>query len=102
MPRNRLPGTLLLALLSVSLLRPASAPAAPRDLNTAGTAIHPPKPDPAISKALASIDSPEIEHTIKTLVAFHTRSTLSSMEPDLPPGRGINAAADWIESEFKR
>jgi len=27
---------------------------------------------------------------------------LSSMEQDLPAGQGINAAADWIEAEFKR
>jgi len=73
-----------------------------RDLDTAGAAIRPPKPDPAISKALAAISTTDIEHTIKTLVAFHTRSTLSSMEKDLPAGQGINAAADWIESEFKR
>ena len=37
---------------------------------------------------------------IKTLVGFGTRNTLSSMETDLPPGQGINAAADWIEAQF--
>jgi hypothetical protein len=76
--------------------------ASARDLDTAGLPIRPGKPDPAIAKALDTISTPEIEHTIKTLVAFHTRSTLSSMEQDLPAGQGINAAADWIESEFKR
>ena len=38
---------------------------------------------------------------IAKLVSFGTRSTLSSMDTDLPPGQGISAAADWIESEFK-
>ena len=42
----------------------------------------------------------QIEQTIKTLVGFGTRSTLSSMETDLPPGQGINAAADWIAGQF--
>jgi len=73
-----------------------------RDLDTAGVAIRSGRPDPAISKALDVISTTDIEHTIKTLVGFHTRSTLSSMEPDLPAGQGINAAADWVESEFKR
>jgi len=103
MSRNRLPGKVVLALLAA-----AASFASARDLDTAGAPIRPAKPDPAISKALAAISTSEIEHTIKTLVAFHTRSTLSSMEQDLPAGqglaagKGINAAADWIESEFKR
>jgi hypothetical protein len=104
----------VLALLAAADLQPAAAFASARDLDTAGAPIRPAKPDPAISKALAAIATSEIEHTIKTLVAFHTRSTLSSMEKDLPAGaghaagaalaagEGINAAADWIESEFKR
>jgi len=98
---ERSPGTAVLVLLAAIILQPASALAATRDLNNAGAPIHPAKPDPAISKALAGINPGEIENTIKTLVAFHTRSTLSSME-NLPPGQGINAAADWIEAEFKR
>lgn len=59
------------------------------------------KPDPAIANALTRIDPEHIEETIKTLVGFGTRSTLSSMETDLQAGQGINAAADWIESQFK-
>src|SRR6202000_217688 len=39
---------------------------------------------------------------IETLVSFHTRNTLSSVEKDLPAGQGVSAAADWIDSEFKR
>lgn len=58
------------------------------------------RPDPAISKALATIEAVHIEQTIKTLVGFGTRNTLSSMETDLPKGQGINPAADWIESQF--
>jgi hypothetical protein len=98
---ERSPGTAVLVLLAATLFEPAGLLAAARDLDSAGVPIHSARPDPAISKALAGITPSEIESTIKTLVAFHTRSTLSSME-SLPPGQGINAAADWIESEFKR
>src|SRR5690242_17666673 len=73
-----------------------------RDLDVAGAPVPPAKPDPAIAKALATISASEIEHTIRSLVAFHTRNTLSSIEKDLPPGQGINAAAAWIEAEYKR
>ena len=41
-----------------------------------------------------------MEETIKTLVGFGTRNSLSSMEIELPAGQGINAAADWIEQQF--
>ncbi len=58
--------------------------------------------DAAISRALARISPAQIQHTIATLVAFHNRSTLSSMDTDLPPGTGVSAAADWIEAQFKQ
>ena len=64
------------------------------------TAVGPAPVDPAISRALTAIKPQQIEETIKTLVGFGTRSTLSSMETDLPPGQGINAAADWIAGQF--
>src|SRR5579871_2342420 len=57
--------------------------------------------DPAIVKALASIKAQSIQQTINSLVSFGTRSTLSSMETDLPAGQGINAAADWIAAQFE-
>jgi len=87
--------------LLLALCLPAAAVAA-RDLDVAGAPIRPAKPDAAIAKALDQVSVSEIEHTIRTLVAFHTRSTLSSMEQGLPAGQGINAAADWIEAQLKR
>lgn len=57
--------------------------------------------DPAIARAIATIKPRQIEETIKTLVGFGTRNTLTSMETDLPPGQGINAAADWIAGQFE-
>jgi len=56
--------------------------------------------DPAIARALASITPAQIDQTVNSLVSFGTRNTSSSMDTDLPPGRGINAAADWIAGQF--
>jgi hypothetical protein len=60
-----------------------------------------PSADPAIASALRAISPEAIHADIAKLVSFGTRSTLSSMDTDLPPGQGINAAADWVESEFR-
>ena len=58
-------------------------------------------PDPAIVGAMAQVSAAHIRQTIETLVGFGTRSTLSSMETDLPPGTGATAAADWIFAQFE-
>ena len=59
------------------------------------------KADPQIAAAIHGISPAKVKEDIAKLVSFGTRSTLSSMDTDLPPGHGINVAADWIESEFK-
>ena len=84
-------------LFSVATLNCAAQP----DFLRYGSPLSPAKPDTAIAGAIATIKSAHIEETIKTLVGFGSRNTLSSMETDLPSGQGINAAADWIESQFK-
>lgn len=97
---GRLVGALALALFLRQA--PAADPGSSvRDLDTAGEAAQPAPKDEAIGRALRQVSAKQVEHTIETLVSFHTRSTLSSME-HLPKGQGINAAADWIESELKR
>jgi hypothetical protein len=80
----------------------ATRPTSFTDMTAVGTPIRSAPADPAIAHALEQISSRQIQSTIETLVAFHTRNTLSSMETDLPENQGIRAAADWIESEFKR
>ena len=67
-----------------------------------GAAIAPAKADAAIAGALQQVSAARVKATIEKLVTFNNRSTLSSMETDLKPGTGISAAADWIESEFRR
>ncbi len=80
----------------------ASCCAAQPDFLLHATPVRPAAPDPAIARALAAIEPARIEQTIQTLVGFGTRSTLSSMETDLGPGQGINAAADWIAGQFEQ
>ena len=57
--------------------------------------------DPRIAAAIQTISPEAIRADIAKLVSFGTRSTLSSMSTDLPPGQGILPAADWIEAQFK-
>ena len=88
--------------LAVSLLLlPASLPAQQQPLPT-GQPIAPAPVDPAIAGALSQVSPDQIRAAITKLVSFNNRSTLSSMDTDLAPNTGVNAAANWIESEFKR
>jgi hypothetical protein len=57
--------------------------------------------DPGIARALASITPAQIDQTVKSLVSFGTRATLTSMDAKLPPDQGISAAADWIAAQFE-
>jgi hypothetical protein len=78
----------------------ALACSAQPDFQRYGRPVEPAPADPAIVTALAAIDPSRIEQTIKTLVGFGTRNTLTSMDSTLPPGQGIDAAADWIAARF--
>jgi hypothetical protein len=51
----------------------------------------------AINNIVREIDAHNIEATIRKLVSFGTRSTLSEQND---PKRGIGAARDWLYSEF--
>jgi hypothetical protein len=50
-----------------------------------------------ISRIVAEIDARYIENTIRRLVSFGTRNTLSDQSN---PNRGIGAARDWLYAEF--
>lgn len=58
-------------------------PNAPRNLN--------------IARIVSEINAGNIERTIRKLVSFGTRNTLSAQDN---PTRGIGAARDWLYSEF--
>ena len=57
------------------------------------------KPDPEIAKMVKEISAKNIEATIRKLVSFGTRNTLSEQDN---PVRGVGAARDWIYSEFQK
>jgi peptidase M28-like protein len=65
--------------------RPAAKPAQRKLMNT------------AINSIVRQIDAGNIERTIRQLVAFGTRNTLSEQND---PKRGIGAARDWLYAEF--
>jgi Zn-dependent M28 family amino/carboxypeptidase len=53
--------------------------------------------DALIARIVREIDARNIERTIRTLVSFGTRNTLSAQDN---PVRGIGAARDWLYEEF--
>jgi hypothetical protein len=53
----------------------------------------------AISNIVREIDARNIEATIRKLVSFGTRNTLSDQND---PNRGIGAARDWLYAEFQK
>jgi hypothetical protein len=52
-----------------------------------------------ISRIVSEISARNIENTIRKLVSFGTRNTLSEQND---PNRGIGAARDWLYSEFQK
>ncbi|HJT18444.1 MAG TPA: aminopeptidase, partial [Thermoanaerobaculia bacterium] len=51
-----------------------------------------------IPQMMRQIDAKHVEHTVRTLVSFGTRNTLSAQDD---PKRGVGAARDWIYSQFQ-
>ena len=67
------------------------------DLDAAGAPIQPAPVDPGDRSTAQPRSLPaKSGGTIETAGEFHNRSTVSSMDTDLPPGQGVSAAADWI------
>ncbi len=58
--------------------------------------------DPAIQKAMAAISPEKVRFDIEQLVSFKNRSTLSSIDTDLPAGTGVTAAADWVFAQYSK
>lgn len=56
------------------------------------------KPDQELRGILQDIDQKHLEDTVRTLVGFGTRHTLSSQTD---PVRGIGAATQWVKQQFE-
>jgi hypothetical protein len=71
--------------------------------STGQTVTHP-VPDPPhgvdrdTARMLSEVSSARVERTVRTLVGFGTRNTLSAQDD---PSRGIGAARDWIKGQFE-
>ena len=57
------------------------------------------KPNPEIAKMVKEVSAKNIEASIRKLVSFGTRNTLSEQDN---PTRGVGAARDWLYAEFQR
>ncbi|HEY0545436.1 MAG TPA: M20/M25/M40 family metallo-hydrolase, partial [Pyrinomonadaceae bacterium] len=94
--------TITLLMLFISTLAPASSLAQKRSgkasaANNSSSALPAFHRDAEVARMLAEIDARNIERTIRKLVSFGTRNTLSEQDN---PARGIGAARDWIYSEL--
>lgn len=96
----RLAGMVTVAVCLTFSTAYAHSDGALRDLDATGSPIAAQPADPAIAAAIHSISPEAIHRNIEKLVAFHNRSTLSSMTPNLPPGTGITAAANWLFEQY--
>jgi hypothetical protein len=81
------------AVAAISAASLATGPAEGRDRDR-----HGPPVSSETRKMLDDVSSSRIERSIRRLVAFGTRHTLSSQTD---PNRGIGAAAEWIFQEFQ-
>ena len=59
----------------------------------------PPSPDAKLRQIVQPVSGAQMKRTVEKLVSFGTRHTLSSQTDKK---RGIGAALDWAEAEFKR
>ncbi|MCX4907600.1 M20/M25/M40 family metallo-hydrolase [Streptomyces sp. NBC_00878] len=76
--------------------RPATAAEAERPGPRPPATAQPPSPE--LRALLREIDPDRIEATVRKLVSFGTRHTLSTQDD---PDRGIGAARDWILAEMR-
>jgi hypothetical protein len=68
-------------------------------LTASASPLPEPSPNPQIAAVVRQISSKNIEASIRKLVSFGTRHTLSETKSDT---HGIGAARRWIQSEFER
>ncbi|MFL6770853.1 MAG: M28 family peptidase, partial [Sphingomicrobium sp.] len=67
--------------------------------STAAIAAPPvPSPDARVAEIARAVDAAKMRRTVEKLVGFGTRHTLSSQTD---PKRGIGAALNWTQGEFK-
>jgi len=68
-------------------------------LGSTALAAPAPTPDQKVAAIAAQVSAEQMHRTVEKLVSFGTRHTLSSQTD---PKRGLGAALDWTEGEFKK
>ncbi|MEV6669519.1 M20/M25/M40 family metallo-hydrolase [Streptomyces sp. NPDC051162] len=96
-------GAAALGLPSAAAMSSAAGPAQSGSPRPAGPARHRPPtaqpPSRELRALLREIDPRRIEATVRKLVSFGTRHTLSAQDD---PVRGVGAARDWLLAELRR
>ncbi|MFC4517844.1 MULTISPECIES: M20/M25/M40 family metallo-hydrolase [Streptomyces] len=95
-------GATTLGLSSAATMSPAAGPAQSGPARPPGPARHRPTEQPPsreLRALLREIDPHRIEATVRKLVSFGTRHTLSVQDD---PVRGVGAARDWLLAELRR
>lgn len=88
----------LSSILAASVLVPSASAQGRRGAKRASSSTSV-KRRPEIARMLREIDARNIERIIRKLVSFGTRNTLSAQND---PERGIGAARDYLQEEFRR
>ncbi len=94
--RQIIPFASLVAILTLPCLTVA-APKVERGARSKSAKAIVGKPNAEVTRMLQQIDAGNIERTIRKLVSFGTRNTLSTQTD---PNRGVGAARDWLYGEF--
>ncbi len=97
MLKVRARAALIVVLLSASIVLTLPAPASSAQAQRRRPART--SRNSQMTAMLAEIDARNIERTIRKLVSFGTRNSLSAQDD---PARGIGAARDWLFGEFQK
>jgi len=99
MPTRLLAGTVVSLLLATCFLIDVNPVDAQTKQSRALRQLSARTGDRQIAQIVREIDARNIEKTIRKLVSFGTRNTLSEQSD---PNRGIGAARDWLFAEFTK
>jgi Zn-dependent M28 family amino/carboxypeptidase len=84
---------------NVSTAQTSGETTKPKSRSRTASATTSSKRNQQIARLVREIDARNIERSIRKLVSFGTRNTLSEQND---PNRGIGAARDWLFSEFSK
>ncbi|HBB89561.1 MAG TPA: aminopeptidase [Blastocatellia bacterium] len=99
MPTRLLASTVVSLMLATCFLLDVNPVAAQNKPSRAARSSSARTSNQQIAQIVREIDARNIERTIRKLVSFGTRNTLSEQSD---PNRGIGAARDWLFAEFSK